>query len=937
MLYQTEKRDAMRNQAYNRFYKRLRQLARFRKTLLIGLEILRSFGTVLLFLALYIVADYFLALPNEALLFLDVLLILFVTAAFTTRVLRIMLIPKEESAAFLDDVAKNRRRSILSACELEKRLPGPGTDENSFEQYLISKTAEDANKVMSGLTLKDVMPSELLKKSNVRFILIFTVFAVVMFSNFNASKTIVARIFCPLKDIPPYSLYTFDINPSNPEVLYGETLELAARIKGAPLKSQVYFCTRDGGKVRRSACFREGPDCFAQKMEKVTAPVEFCFATGRARSKWNKVKILFQPKVMLAKVVINSPSYSRIPPRSFIAGVEDIKGLKGSDVELTLISNRPLSGGRLTVKPENNTDSLSVNGEKSSPNGVTFHWKLDSTARLEADILDHIGTKSSKPLILKQSILEDLPPSVAVSEPGPFILATPGVKIPFSGTVRDDIGIRKIELVKALSGYHDRIGRIGTPDCNKEENIAFGIDLSRLGVQPGQTLEFYIEAFDMNPELTGVSASDILKVQIISESEYAEYLRNYTKLEKLIASYRELTGEFDKLRKLSAEFKKALEKGGLSEEEKKRFIDELRKSNERAAKLFRQFAEDFPIYDMEKEQKKTFKDILSRIISNDELIAGMDAANEEDLKRRVEKVSDFLAEKQEEMSKIDETVDKFEALSMIMQDTAVFKKLVMEQNAIVRRLNRYEGKQQERSAMLENISEKQKELLDQLQNLMKDINVHAEKLQPEFAQLKEDSLRFIASVKRLMIPDLMKAASENARNQNGPGAYRNALDAYKKMLILADKEKENEKEQDSFRDMMNGKINFPLCDGMKSTASEMLNAINKQVNGKNSGSNGSGGGQFSGGQSGYSESSNSMLNVPVMGPPHSTTGKDDVPGRGSGKGEEGKDGPGIRVIDRNSSEKLSVSGKEKTEGADTLSVDEVPEKYRDAVKKYFGE
>jgi len=113
MLYQTEKRNVMRKQAYNNFYRKFSSLEKFRKTALLASELIRSAGSFVLLLAFYIVADYFLAFPNEALLFLDCLFGLFIIVAFGTRALKIVLLSRADSAAFLDTVAKNKRRSIL--------------------------------------------------------------------------------------------------------------------------------------------------------------------------------------------------------------------------------------------------------------------------------------------------------------------------------------------------------------------------------------------------------------------------------------------------------------------------------------------------------------------------------------------------------------------------------------------------------------------------------------------------------------------------------------------------------------------------------------------------------------------------------------------------------------------------------------------------------
>ena len=52
--------------------------------------------------------------------------------------------------------------------------------------------------------------------------------------------------------------------------------------------------------------------------------------------------------------------------------------------------------------------------------------------------------------------------------------------------------------------------------------ISNRLDLAQLGVEPGDVLELMVEATDTNPDLTGIGASDIARVQIIGEDEYGE-------------------------------------------------------------------------------------------------------------------------------------------------------------------------------------------------------------------------------------------------------------------------------------------------------------------------------------------------------------------------------------------------------------------------------
>jgi hypothetical protein len=86
---------------------------------------------------------------------------------------------------------------------------------------------------------------------------------------------------------------------------------------------------------------------------------------------------------------------------------------------------------------------------------------------------------------------------------------------------------------------------------------------------------------------------------------------------------------------------------------------------------------------------------------------------------------------------------------------------------------------------------------------------------------------------------------------------------------------------------------------------------------------------------GYSMNNSSMLNVPLAGPKRSTYSKD---GGKSGSGKNGR-GPGkARSVKISSDARENISVKEQqTTETESISFEDAPFKYRNAVKKYFSE
>ena len=112
---------------------------------------------------------------------------------------------------------------------------------------------------------------------------------------------------------------------------------------------------------------------------------------------------------------------------------------------------------------------------------------------------------------------------------------------------------------------------------------------------------------------------------------------------------------------------------------------------------------------------------------------------------------------------------------------------------------------------------------------------------------------------------------------------------------------------------------------MDMTASEMLEAILSQTNGV--------GGSGEGDADGYGAGGHTPLNVPLFGPGHSGAGEGDEAKAGAQDGA-GKARGVHGAIGRDAKEVLRP-GSPATTPTDKLDLDEVPEKYRDAVKRYF--
>ncbi|MBU1693866.1 MAG: hypothetical protein KKC51_07860 [Verrucomicrobia bacterium] len=902
---------------------------------LVLLSLIRVLAWALVFLLLYFILDFFLALGSRTRGVLDAILLAFLAIALAVRWIRIAALAPRDMALRADRLLGNHRHTVLSAFELERWLETQTAPEPELKAYLMTRAIGRAAEEVRRLRRRDGLPREELRRG-VRVLLVcFSVAVLSLAVNRTASRIILARIFRPGRDIPPYSRYTFHVTPETLVVLYGSDLAVQAEIGGRDIGGEVGFLTRTEGRVHRAACFQESATRFAQRLEGVVAPVEFCFTVGRARSLWHKVDVLFEPRIAAAEVLLTPPAYSGRPARRFYLGSEDLAGLKGSRIEMTLTSNRPLLDGRVQLRPGNGGETApAVVGEKTGEYTVRFAWTINEPATAEITVRDIRGTQNAMPFKVVQRVLPDEPPAVVLSEPPPFSLATPGIVVPIRGQADDDLGLLQVDVARALVGYRDRIQPVGPPEPVARFEYEGELVLAQLGVEAGQVLEVYLEAMDGNPSLTGVSVSEVARVQIISEEEYALMLRVRISAEEFVARYTVLQQEFSDLQKALKELSDQLGQGEPDPEKVEQAREKARRSAERAAELFADIARDFPAYEMEQRLQEAAGGMSERMRQTEALL-GASRPPYEGLKEQVDAI---LKEYSADQDRLDEQIrDAEEAalLAEIMESAALYTRLVNEQESLVRRLSRFEGgSRQQDVRLLAEMERRQAEIREQLSGLLEQIDRQAGQLRIDYLQLTSDMEEFVEKAGALLIVTIMERAELMARNEDGPETLRQARLALEKMQELV-----GQGEGSCFGGLCQGQLKFDVRQNMRSTLEQMLAAITMRicsglgmVPGEGRGGGPGGAGLFGGDSSdGYWMGGQSALNIQVYGPERRAFRSATDGGSGFGRGK----GPGEHRIGERDTDRVAppTSG---PVAADSMPLENVPESYREAVKKYFS-
>ncbi len=879
-------------------------------------------GWLVLTMAVLCWLDLFLSLTSTARIVLDGVCILALLIWLGIRLAGILRIKEKDCAVHADRLLQSRRREVLSALEVGRSK----AHTSSISGYLAKAGIDSARERLQ--TLVDIRPKAQLRQVRRQLFLCLAVALLPALFNLRAARDLSSRFLIPHADIPPYSAYEFSISPENPEVIYGADQVVKVSITGKSVNHPVRFATRQGDHVRDSSCFQAGPSEYLQRLERVMQPVEFCFRVGKARSKWHRLNVLFQPHVQSAQARVIPPAYTLRSAGVFSTGAEPLKGIKGTRVELTVQSNRPLKTGHLTITPmDGDAHSRTVEGTISGKNEIFYQWEMQHNAQLSLMIYDILGTAARKPLRIMQSLVPDVAPEVTLSEPAAFSLATPDTKIPVYASIEDDIGIRRCDMFRSLKGYRSRPVRINTEPGTVTAEVNGEIDLSALGVEPGQVIELFLEASDTNPELTGIGASDIARVKIISEAEYAKMVRSRTTLAAFEERFLTVANAYNELLEMLTQTETDLKKGMLPSDVADERITHLRSKIKDTASSFREIADDFAAFDLEKKLSKTAKEMVAKL----EYALGYEGWDSPDKDKRLEAISKsklLVKNQAQKVRSLTADAEEVMAVSRVMAMAAWYSALLDRQRILVSKLEQYaagERKISEPRVIAEQADAVRRDLV----TLMSELERLAHELPAGYRDMRESSLHFVKTLRALKIPVPMEACARAAKNEQPREAWSYAVQALEKMKQALERCKGS-----PFEQACSGGMGFEVPDYLSRTMDEMLQSLMRQFGrgagwGKGIGAAGVGiGGAWEGSYlNGYS-----AFNMPVYGPKRrnhlssAAMGSDGTGvGTGAGVGRQARYNEVMRQADTQKNEGLGFFMKA------------VPPRYRDAVKAFYGE
>ncbi|MDR2982563.1 MAG: hypothetical protein LBV12_10000, partial [Puniceicoccales bacterium] len=600
-----------------------------------------------------------------------------------------------------------------------------------------------------------------------------------------AFSVVGGRLLHPGADLPPWSRLTFAVEPESPSAIYGGELELGVTITGAPVEQPVECLLREvrTGSLLRLPAFRETSDHFTRRLENLNEPLKIAFACGKARSAWVPVEILYQPQILSGKVRILPPAYTGLKPQEAVLDSTEISVLEGATVTLELTSNRPLGGGQIVFSPVpvpgQTITAERIQARMPSSHVAEFSWLVNRPGKISATLVDVRGTGSAKPMNFSIRAVPDRPPEVDLVDPPALLLATPKTVVPLVGEAKDEFSLANVRLVRTLTGFRDRSLLVAENVGTKNYAFHDKLDLAKVGAKAGQTIEVMLEASDYNPSLMGQGSSGVARIQVISEAQYAAYIRARAQMAEFLPRFEALFSAVQEARDKLDALTEAAETGDAEAIKKAR--DEAVAAHEKAAELLDKLATDFPAYDLEKRLQSLARAQAEMLRENLGELAKVDPNDAAGAKNAAKEGLERLGKNKKESEELGEDAALVAEAGKILEMAARFQKIYLDQKSVTDRLytiakevSQGVGQNRRMLPSLGDTQEKNREALDDfIKELEKRIRNIPEGME-ELGELRDGAIDFLLALHSSDPGSVMNDAARQARDSDASSAFGKA-------------------------------------------------------------------------------------------------------------------------------------------------------------------
>ncbi len=283
-------------------------------------------------------------------------------------------------------------------------------------------------------------------------------------------------------------LFGFDVEPVEiafkGEVETQWTRSMMARVDEDPADAP----DAEGGAPAR-------PPTFDYLVFRVDEPIEYFAESDGIRSGTYRVDVVDLPYVSQLELEIHYPAYTGRDPE-LVENGGDLVVLPGTTVRVRAHPTIPVPAGQIVLEGLGNV-ALALRED-----GVlTGEFRVTQPGFYRIELEDDEGvTHQGSPDHLID-VIDDLPPIVAIREPGRDTRATMVEEVYIETRASDDFGLARLEIVYAVNGGEEQTIALldGTGELLRDASAGHTLFLDEFGLEPGDLIAYYARGLDNGP------------------------------------------------------------------------------------------------------------------------------------------------------------------------------------------------------------------------------------------------------------------------------------------------------------------------------------------------------------------------------------------------------------------------------------------------------
>ena len=564
------------------------------------------------------------------------------------------------------------------------------------------------------------------------------------------------------KSYLPPAPFSLTIEPLDASVLRGGSQAITIKADGeAPDKVTLFIKEEQQENFDAITLRQDSTGFYNYKLTSLRKSVIFYaespWLTSAVKTPEGRIRVLDRPSVRSMAGRITFPAYTGLASKDFDEQSADFSALRGTEVSLTVFTNKDLSEAQIYIEKsnsdssKNSTDTAIVEMRADGRKAVgSFH--IASSCSYYVKIRDIEGEANIDPIKYSIIATNDEYPTISLIEPRADIELGDEASVSVRAAVSDDYGFSSLKLYyrlvysKFVPPSEDyRSINIPLHSSGNTAEAAYLWDLNDIGLSPEDKYEFYLEVAD-NDRVSGpkTARTRTVSVRLLSLDEALHAAdQNQNVAEKELQNILKKAENVKKdMEELNRELLKKPNQKEMDWKEKKKMEDIIKNQQELQKK----------ISDVQNElNEATQKLNESRAISPETMEKYME------LQKLLKEVnSDELKALQDKMKQALESMSPEQLQKMMKQaefNEEQFRKSIERTMKILKRI-KAEQKADAIAKRAEELARKQEELEQKMQNTNPDDQKQRKDLAKRQENNREDLNKMSKDIKDL--EDIMK-------------------------------------------------------------------------------------------------------------------------------------------------------------------------------------